>query len=101
TCPGNNAPFSGSTFTIPVVGGTQYLIQVGSFTAGNTGTTILHITLAGGGGCTLPPAPGNQFNENEPCGTDTNGGCNATPNIFTPISIGQTALGNMWADTIG
>jgi len=36
--------------------------------------------------------------EGEPCGTDTNGGCNSTPNVFGALSCGDTVCGNAWAD---
>ena len=35
--------------------------------------------------------------EGEPCGADTNGGCNSTPPIFGSISCGETICGNAWA----
>jgi hypothetical protein len=98
-CAVMGSPFSGSTLVFPVTTGAQFLIQVGSYAAGVTGSSVLHITEAPPPPpCTLPPAPGNQFAENEPCGDDTNGGCNSPTPIFTNISDGQTALGTMWAD---
>lgn len=38
--------------------------------------------------------------EGEPCGADTNGGCNANPSHppMTPITCGQTICGTLWAD---
>ena len=47
-------------------------------------------------GCPLPPCPG-ALDEGELCGTDTNGGCNSTPPIFTPASCGDTFCGTGWA----
>jgi len=38
--------------------------------------------------------------ENEPCGTDLNGGCNmpAGTEYFSPLLVNTTVCGNMWAD---
>jgi len=36
--------------------------------------------------------------EGEPCGTDTNGGCNSSPPIFTDINCGDVVCGTFWAD---
>lgn len=47
--------------------------------------------------CPLP-CPLGTFNEGEPCGDDTNGGCNSTPNVFQQICCGDTVNGNTWAD---
>ncbi len=46
-------------------------------------------------GCPLPHCPG-ALDEGELCGTDTNGGCNSTPPIFTPASCGDTFCGTGW-----
>lgn len=35
--------------------------------------------------------------ENEPCGSDTNGGCNMAVPAFTNIAVGDVVLGNYWA----
>lgn len=36
--------------------------------------------------------------EGEPCGSDTNGGCNSVPPVFGAISCGETICGDFWAD---
>ncbi len=52
-------------------------------------------------GCEDPPCPvtcppdSNQ--EDEPCGSDTNGGCNSVPPAFTDAACGQTWCGTGWA----
>jgi len=43
--------------------------------------------------------PPNSVEEPEPCGADTDGGCNAVPVAFAPIECGQTVCGSAWADT--
>lgn len=47
----------------------------------------------------IVPCPDGALDEAEPCGDDTNGGCNMTslPRLWTPISLGDTYCGNMWA----
>jgi hypothetical protein len=42
--------------------------------------------------------PAGSIQENEPCGSDLNGGCNSTPPVYTPIACGQTVCANQWAD---
>ncbi len=91
-CPVPGSGFSGSTLSFLATAGNQYLIQVGGFASGH-GSGELTISLQAGP-CLNPPAGG--FAEGEPCGSDTNGGCNSAG--FTPISVGQTVLGNAWAD---
>jgi hypothetical protein len=49
-----------------------------------------------GEACVLDCPPGSN-NENEPCGADTNGGCNSIPPAFTNAACGQTWCGNTWA----
>ncbi len=42
--------------------------------------------------------PDGATDEGEDCGADTNGGCNATPNVFGSIACGETICGTAWAD---
>jgi len=42
--------------------------------------------------------PPGSVDEGEPCGTDTNGGCNSTPPIFGAIACGETICGTAWAN---
>jgi hypothetical protein len=42
--------------------------------------------------------PDGASQEPEPCGSDTNGGCNMAVPTFTPISCGETVCGTIWAD---
>jgi hypothetical protein len=41
--------------------------------------------------------PGDGVFEQEPCGTDTNGGCNAVPVAYEPITPGVPMCGTFWA----
>ncbi len=43
--------------------------------------------------CPTPNVP-----ETEPCGQNTNGGCQATPNVFEQIACDTTICGSLWAD---
>jgi hypothetical protein len=45
-------------------------------------------------GICLPGTPP----ENEPCGADTNGGCNSAPPAFEAIACGDSVCGTVWAD---
>jgi hypothetical protein len=93
TNPPGGGGFSGSLVTFNGVAGSTYTIQVGCYNSGPAGVSALTVTA---GACELmPPGPGTP--ENEPCGTDTNGGCNSTPPIFNTISCGEVVDGNAWA----
>ncbi len=52
--------------------------------------------VACGDPCEVPCDGGTD--EAEPCGSDTNGGCNSTPAVFGAIAVGETICGNGWAD---
>jgi subtilisin-like proprotein convertase family protein len=47
--------------------------------------------------CDLDCPPG-ALEEGEACGTDTNGGCNSAPIVFTDAQCGDTFCGTAWAD---
>jgi len=49
--------------------------------------------------CCTGEAPANARLEDEPCGADTNGGCNMATPAFEPIAIGESVLGTVWATT--
>jgi hypothetical protein len=81
-----------SQVTLLVEDGYTYKIEVGSFSAA-TGTGYLAIHPD----CIHSCLPGT-IPEDEPAipdeGTDvTNGGCNFTPNLFTPANLGNTYCG--------
>lgn len=83
----------------PVVAGQTYLIEIGGYGSGggcNTGCGDLTIS------CSLPcqvECPSGSSDEGEPCGGDTNGGCNMVSPAFTPIECGETVCGLGWQDT--
>jgi hypothetical protein len=67
------------------------------------GALLIHGTYLGAGApcdscpCIVPCPPG-ATTENEPCYTDTNGGCNSSPFIFGNISCGDTICGTSYFD---
>ncbi|MCA9290507.1 MAG: hypothetical protein KDA25_05230, partial [Phycisphaerales bacterium] len=50
------------------------------------------------GGPPLCKCPLGATDEGEPCGADTNGGCNSTPVTFGAIACSETICGTGWAD---
>ncbi|MGH8016203.1 MAG: GEVED domain-containing protein, partial [Candidatus Zixiibacteriota bacterium] len=74
-----------------------YYIMVDTWPAPDCIPTFdLHITEG------LPPCqvecPGGSTDEGEPCGDDTNGGCNSPVPIFRDITCGETVCGTGWFD---
>ncbi len=53
------------------------------------------------GNCVVPACdiecPAGALEEGEPCGDDTNGGCNSVPPAFTDAACGDTFCGTAWA----
>ena len=54
--------------------------------------------VAGGGGACALDCPAGAIIEAEPCGADTNGGCNLAPPAFEVVSCGDTVCGTAFAD---
>jgi len=83
-----------TSFTLPVVATSTYLVRVAQFGLGRNGFGQMAINL-----CTanyMPPDSGTAEGEN--CLVDEeadilNGGCNSTPNVFGAIGCGETILG--------
>ncbi|MFQ6093291.1 MAG: dockerin type I domain-containing protein, partial [bacterium] len=48
--------------------------------------------------CVGVECPPGGLDEDEPCGDDTNGGCNSDPPVFTDINCGETYCGTAWAE---
>ena len=88
---------TGEGSTIPnllLEGGTTYFVALGGATSD---------TFVGSGTLTISVVPTcvldtSTANEGEACGENTNGGCNSTPNATTPIAVGDTVEGTLWAD---
>ncbi len=86
-----------SSISWGVTAGTTYFIRLSGF-ADSCGSFILDVSCSGGGGggCDLE-CPAGALDEGEVCGTDTNGGCNTVPPIFTDAQCGDTFCGTAWA----
>jgi hypothetical protein len=87
-----------STIEFPVLAGQTYLIEVGGYGSGpgcNVGCGDLTISCALA--CQVE-CPGGSTDEGEPCGDDTNGGCNSFPPVFRTITCGETVCGTGWYD---
>ncbi len=80
--------------TFPVVAGNCYKLQVGGFN-GSQGSGTISLTC--GVPCDDLACPGGSLLEPEPCGSDTNGGCNSAPPAFTNAACGDTWCGTAWA----
>ncbi|MSR70152.1 MAG: hypothetical protein EXS17_07395 [Phycisphaerales bacterium] len=88
---GTQTPYA-SAMTASVQLGHTYLIRNGSYTEGETGTGAISIDMP------EPCALGSpSSSEAEPCGSDSNGGCNAAGQ-FETIAIGSVVGGTLWAD---
>jgi hypothetical protein len=74
--------------------GTHYWIAVAGF-AGGQGTG--EVRIGAPVPCAFVPDP-NGIPEGEPCGSDTNGGCNSAPPIYTDVTCNGTWTGLAWAE---
>ncbi len=74
-----------------------YYVRVYDYAVGVPATTTFTICVVSAVACTVTIPP-SALDENETCGTNSNGGCNAAPNVFTPVACGQTRKGTLYAD---
>jgi hypothetical protein len=81
-----------SQVVFEVQAGQCYTIRVGGFN-GDQGLGTINISKLPE--CVCPPG---SLSEPEPCGADTNGGCNSAPPAFTAAKCGQTWCGTAWAE---
>lgn len=81
-----------SEMTAAVSLGNTYLVRMGAYADGDTGTGTIRFTLPTT--CVLDTAG---VNESEPCGSATDNGCNAGGET-QPISTGSIVAGTFWAD---
>ncbi len=90
-CPGYVSELLGLNLT----GGNTYYIVIDGY-GGDCGTYVIDVTEY------QEPdpfdCPAGSITENEPCGDDTNGGCNMTPPTFEAINDGDIVCGTVWAD---
>jgi hypothetical protein len=76
------------------VAGNEYLIEISGY---NCGVGCGDISISCAELCQVECPPG-ATDEGEPCGTDTNGGCNSPTPVFRDISCGETLCGTGWFD---
>lgn len=81
-----------SEMTVAVSLGNTYLVRMGAYADGDTGTGTIRFTLPVA--CVLDTS---NVNESEPCGSATDNGCNAGGQT-QPISMGSIVAGTFWAD---
>jgi hypothetical protein len=79
---------------VSMTAGTMYYIVVDGY-GGASGSYTLDVTEVVP--CVVD-CPTGATPEPETCGGDTNGGCNMAIPTFTPISLGETVCGTIWAD---
>lgn len=77
--------------------GQTYYIRVHDYLDDIPNTMTFDICVQQFTQCNLSQ-PANSLLENETCGTDNNGGCNATNPVYYNISCGQTIYGSAWAE---
>jgi len=81
-----------SAMSVNVVLGNTYLIRTGSYADGDTGSGILAVTMPET--CAIGSS---NTNEQEPCGSAFNDGCNGAGQSEA-VSVGSIVAGSFWAD---
>ena len=81
-----------SEMSVSVSLGNTYLIRMGAYAEGDFGTGTITFTLPVA--CVLDTAG---VNEEEPCGAETNDGCNGGGQS-QPLALGSILAGTLWAD---
>jgi hypothetical protein len=87
-------PAAGSAMSFPVMLGSDYLIRIGGTYINPTLSGMLNLSDEPLDVCKIAPPP-DATDEGEPCGSDTNGGCNFEPKGTNCCSdqSGQGGLG--------
>lgn len=83
-----------NTYSAVMPAGTYY-IWIDGYGAADAGNFSLELITDAV--CTTT-CPGGAVAEVEACGVDSNGGCNAEPNVFETIACGDTVCGTAWAN---
>jgi hypothetical protein len=92
TCNTTTGTTYASELPVTVAAGRTYLVRMGSFTAGETGTGTIRFTVPEA--CALDAGTSTEV---ETCGSATNNGCNAAGE-FGSLAVGGTVTGTFWAD---
>ncbi|MHC4415288.1 MAG: hypothetical protein ACYS0G_08395 [Planctomycetota bacterium] len=92
---GAQCPGFTSNLIVSVVQGNEYIIRMGGFDEDSAGIGTMTLTPQ----CTVEVPP-DAVDEGEPCGDDTNGGCNAqgAPEDFVNVNSGDVVTGEGFAD---
>ena len=90
---GGTAPWA-AALSFNAFAGRTYLVRMGSFVDGQTGSGSISFSLPEA--CPLPPPTRN---ENEACGSSGNGGCDSPSggSPVVPVSLGDRIAGTFWA----
>lgn len=80
-----------------LAGGGTYHIAVDGF-GGECGDYAIFVEECTPPGPCLVECPPEGVDEGEPCGEDTNGGCNSDPPVFFDLECDSTLCGIGWAD---
>jgi hypothetical protein len=83
-----------SQLTVYLTAG-HYFLTIEGYCCSECGNYLLNVYGQETCDVTCPPGA---MPEPEPCGEDTNGGCNHTPHQYSPIACGQTECGTVWAN---
>ncbi len=94
---GAPCPPGSSLLVTDVVLGTCYLIRVGSGSLAPSGAGTLTLSSTVPPVCDISPFPPGSIPEGEPCGDDTNGGCDTPKPMFTPVQLDDIVQGTAWA----
>ena len=86
-----------SLLTIGVEADTEYIIRLGAYSEAEFGSGTMTLSMLEPCDTTCPKG---SIDEVEPCGSDTNGGCNADPGggAVETIALGDTICGTYWGD---
>jgi hypothetical protein len=87
--------FVSALFGLALTGGNTYYFVVDGYGI-NNGNYIINVTSCAPS-CVVE-CPAGAIDEDEACGEDLNGGCNAAVPAYTPISNGDVVCGTAWAD---
>jgi hypothetical protein len=91
-CPG----YVSEILQLPLTGGNTYYIIVDGYGTA-CGNYILDMYEVDCPTECYVECPDGASDEGEPCGDDTNGGCNMGSPTWTPVTCGETICGTIWA----
>jgi len=85
-----------SSVTLCTVPFKRYFVNVSGY---NGAEGAIQVSMICGAPCNCVICPHDSTTpEDEPCGDDSNGGCNSTPEAFDTLICDETVCGTAWAD---